>query len=105
LRAWARNRPLLLKLPVFPETPEEEPSAEFGIVPSSEQDREFFLKFLVDRRWKPAGDTDGWDVEKYGTRVLIASEYREGHKRSILFRVWGDASQLRRYMSVERSTR
>lgn len=105
LRAWARNRTLLLKLPVFPETPEEEPSAEFGIVPSSEQDREFFLKFLVDRRWKPAGDTDGWDVEKYGTRVLIASEYREGHKRSILFRVWGDASQLQRYMSVERKTR
>ena len=105
LRAWARNRSILLKLPSLPEPAEEDPSDEFGLVPGPDQDREFFLNFLVSRRWKPGSDTDSWDVEKNGTRVLIAMEYREGHKRSILFRVWGPAEQLRRYMAVERKTR
>ena len=83
---------------------EEESSDEFAIQPKDGQDREFFLRFLVDRRWKPGGDTEQWDVEKNGTRVLIATEYRH-HKPVILFRVWGPPEQLMRYMGVERKKR
>lgn len=102
LRAWERNRRLPLRRPSLhvPET--EHPSEEFALNPQEGQDREFFLKFLIARKWRPAGNTDEWDVEKFGTRVLIAKEYRDGHRPAILFRIWGDAGQLRRYMQVER---
>ncbi len=102
LRAWVRNGAILLGTHASAKHHEEEPSDEFGIQPKDGQDREFFLKFLTDRRWNPGSDTDGWDVEKNGTRVLIATEYRGNHKPVILFRVWGPVRQLMLYMGVER---
>ena len=102
LRAWVRNHSILLKLRRQPHIPREMPSQEFSIRPQTGQDREFFLKLLTNRGWKPAPDTAEWDVEQYGTRVAIAVEHREDHQPVVMFRVWGDASQLRRYMSVEK---
>ncbi|MBX3740511.1 MAG: glycosyltransferase [Akkermansiaceae bacterium] len=104
LRAWGRNHAIVLRSGAAEQHRAEDPSDEFGIQPKEGQDREFFLKFLVDRRWKPGGDTDEWDVEKNGTRVLLATEYRN-HKPVILFRVWGPAEQLMLYMGVNRKRR
>jgi GT2 family glycosyltransferase len=104
LRAWGRNRNIVLRSGAAEQHREEDPTDEFGIQPKEGQDREFFLKFLVDRRWKPGNDTDEWDVEKNGTRVLLATEYRN-YKPVILFRVWGPAEQLMLYMGVNRNRR
>jgi len=104
LRAWGRNRSLMLRGGKFTRPRQEDPTDEFGLQPKEGQDREFFLKFLMDRKWKPGGDTDEWDVEKNGTRVLLATEYRN-HKPVILFRIWGPAEQLMLYMGVNRKKR
>jgi GT2 family glycosyltransferase len=104
LRAWGRNHTIVLRSGAAEQHRAEDPTDEFGIQPNEGQDREYFLKFLVDRRWKPGGDTDEWDVEKNGTRVLLATEYRN-HKPVILFRVWGPAEQLMLYMGVNRNRR
>jgi GT2 family glycosyltransferase len=105
LRAWARNRRLLFRLKSPAPPPPEEPSDEFGVQPQPGQDREFFLRFLTGKRWRAAGETEDWDVEKNGTRVLIAKELRADFQPVILFRIWGDAGQLMRYMGVERRKR
>lgn len=102
LRAWGRNHTLFLRSQRPIQYQPEEPSDEFGIQPKEGQDRGYFLKFLIDRRWKPGGDTDEWDLEKNGTRVLIATEYRN-HKPVILFRLWGPSEQLKFYMGVKRN--
>lgn len=104
LRAWGRNRTLIWRSSAAAHHREEDPTDEFGIQPKDGQDRDFFLRFLIDRRWKPGGDTDEWDLEKNGTRVLLATEYRN-YKPVILFRVWGPAEQLMLYMGVDRKRR
>lgn len=105
LRAWTRNRRLCIRTHKRHAAPQEEPTDEFALQPGEGQDRAYFLKFLADRRWRPAGDTDDWDVEKNGTRVLIATELRDDDRTAILFRVWGPPEQLMRYMGVERKKR
>lgn len=105
LRAWVRNRRLLIRLCSHPQPMPEFPSDEFSIQPQPGQDREFFLKFLIGKRWRAGGETDDWDLEKNGTRIQIATEYRGYGGPTILFRIWGNADQLRRYMAVERKNR
>ncbi len=105
LRAWVRNRSVILRSGRGPAVEDEFPSDEFAIRPREGQDRAFFLKLLTDKRWRPAPDTAAWDLEQYLTRVAIAVEYREDHRPVVLFRVWGDASQLKRYMSVGKQKR
>lgn len=101
LRAWGRNRTLIFKSKTHHQKPEAEPTDEFSIQPKDGQDRTFFLQFLTDRRWRPSGNTEGWDLEKNGTRILIATEHRN-YKPVILFRIWGPKEQLMRYMGVDR---
>lgn len=105
LRAWTRSRSLLIGRMHRGTPPEEDPTEEFAIQPGEGQNREFFLRFLTSRRWRPGSNTDTWDLERNGTRVQIAQEYREDHRPVILFRVWGDAAQLGWYMSVEKQNR
>jgi hypothetical protein len=105
LRAWVRNHRILIGPCSPPQPMPEHPSNEFSIRPQPGQDREFFLKFLIGKRWRAGGDTDDWDLEKNGTRLQIAMEYRGDGLPTILFRVWGNADQLKRYMSIERSSR
>jgi glycosyltransferase involved in cell wall biosynthesis len=100
LRAWTRNRSVLIGTTKYVAPQEEEPSSEFAILPKEGQDRDFFLKFFVEKKWRPAGNTDDWDFYKRGTRLKIAQEYRENYQVAILIRVWGDTTQLRRDMSV-----
>ena len=39
---------------------------------------------------KPGGASDPWDVEKDGTRLLLATERGDGPGATTLVRVWGD---------------
>ncbi|MEP4077775.1 glycosyltransferase [Haloferula sp.] len=91
LRSWTRIRrfrgPLGLEL-TLPDVPDSEFSLWTG------EDREVILRRLLDEGWQVGGSTDAWDIEKDGTRVLIATEKGEGIDKRTLFRVWGNASSL-----------
>lgn len=56
--------------------------------------REEALEALLNEGWQPGGPNDSWDLERDGTRVLIACERHQGGKARLLYRVWGDARTL-----------
>ena len=94
LRAWARNRSVLFPSRLSAETSESAPDAEFSISSVGSPLREDFLSALLADGWQPGGETDGWDVEKDGSRVLLATEHGLGRSKRTLVRVWGDASRV-----------
>jgi hypothetical protein len=53
-----------------------------------------FLQILLEDDWTPGGALDDWDVEKQGTRVLMATESGGGLAKRTLVRVWGDPALL-----------
>ena len=71
---------------------EEEPvpSAEFSIWSEEGKTRDHYLQHLLAADWKPGGTSDVWDVEKDGTRLLLATERGDGIGAMTLVRVWGD---------------
>jgi GT2 family glycosyltransferase len=89
IRAWARNRTIFLR----PESPRKpgipSPSDEFAIDSAEGKERDYFLGILLHQGWRAAGETDAWDVEKPGTRVLMATERGRGIAKRTLVRVWG----------------
>jgi hypothetical protein len=93
IRALARNGTLLFttrhrsKQSEVPHIAEE-----FTIDSADGKGREYFLGLLLKHGWKPAGDTEPWDVEKSGTRVLMATERGDGVARRTLVRSWGPAA-------------
>lgn len=89
IRAWARNRTIFLrpKSASKPLTPGQ--AEEFAIDSAEGKDRDHFLGILLRQGWKGAGETDAWDVEKAGTRVLMATERGCGTAMRTLVRVWG----------------
>lgn len=89
-RRWARNRRFL---PAFSRShpPHTEPTLEFGIPGYDSTARDHYLHSLLSKGWKAAGDTDSWDLEKGGTRLLIATERTDPNLTNNLFRVWGNA--------------
>lgn len=56
--------------------------------------REEELDRLLNEGWSPGGPNDPWDLERNGTRVLIACERHRQGKPRLLYRVWGDAGKL-----------
>lgn len=88
LRAWTRNRTLKFSLhskaPSNPSYPEE-----FSIISPEGIDRTELLDQLMKAGWAPAGETDAWDLEKSGARILIATERGDGSTTRNLVRVWG----------------
>jgi GT2 family glycosyltransferase len=89
IRAWARNRTIFLR-PESPRKPEiPGPADEFAIDSAEGKERDYFLGILLRQGWKPAGETDAWDVEKADTRVLMATERGRGIAKRTLVRVWG----------------
>jgi hypothetical protein len=56
--------------------------------------RERFLDRLLHDGWKAGGGTDLWDLEKDGTRLLLATEHGENGEKNTLIRVWGDQALL-----------
>lgn len=91
LRAWERNRTLLVWADCHRQPRTELPDDEFAI---GGKPREECLHLLLADGWKPGGPTDAWDAEKNGTRVLLATEHGEGGGKHTLVRVWGDVSLL-----------
>ena len=89
LRAWARNRTLCFKSKWTPKSNDPGLAEEFAIHSAAGQERDHFLNFLIQQGWKPAGETDAWDVEKANARVLMATEHGEGSANRILVRVRG----------------
>jgi glycosyltransferase involved in cell wall biosynthesis len=88
VRSWARTRRFRGPLPPPPHGPGP-PDAEFAR--DSRESRESVLRRLLASGWRPAGATDGWDLEKDGTRLLVARERFEHGEGRLLVRVWGQA--------------
>ena len=103
LRAWARNRSLWLGAARTPTQATPKPDAELEIASAEGLDRTDFLRVLLDRGWTPGGASDGWDVEKNATRVLLATERGEGIGKRTLVRVWGEVAVLRSEGIVDRA--
>jgi GT2 family glycosyltransferase len=66
------------------------PAHEFSIWSGKGKTRGDYLAELLAAGWTPGGDTDHWDVEKNGTRLLLATELTDGPPKRTLVRVWGD---------------
>ena len=88
LRAWQRGRTLF---PVF-EKPTRGPHIAHGCESSLAVPREQALRHFLDHGWQAAGPTDEWDLEKDGSRMLLAAEHGERGECRTLLRVW-DAGQ------------
>ncbi len=89
LRAWARNRVIFFRSRWTGKTKDHGQAEEIAIHSPEGYDREHFLNVMIRQGWKPAGETDLWDLEKAGARVLIVTERGEGLAKRILVRVWG----------------
>jgi GT2 family glycosyltransferase len=95
-RRWARNRTIMPCLSKSHDVGKDNaPVREFHIAGTGTWDRNRCLAILLRSGWKASGDTDPWDLEKGGTRLLIASEFPGGGITNCLFRVWGsDAAAI-----------
>ena len=94
LRAWARNHTLGIrwKLPAIHPAPE--PFEEYTVDSPEGFDRDHLIRILIQHLWKPAGETDAWDLEKYGNRLLLATERGEGIAKRTLVRFWGNRKSV-----------
>lgn len=90
LRSWYRWGKW--RGPSKPEPSPDEPvaDAEFPIWSEEGKTRDAYLAQLLAAAWKPGGTSDLWDVEKDGTRLLLATERGDGIGATTLVRVWGD---------------
>jgi GT2 family glycosyltransferase len=86
LRAWERNRTLLPCSGKQRHAAKDAPDHEFNIPGKS---RDEILRQLLAEGWWPAGPTAAWDVEKHGTRILLATEHGARGIKHTLVRVWG----------------
>ena len=90
VRSWARRRRIHL-FSGTPSIPTTEPLVrEFEIWSESGRGRQEFLQGLLESGWKPGGGTDDWDVERDGTRLLLATEVGAGQGTRTLVRVMGN---------------
>ncbi len=94
LRAWERTRSLLPCASHAAKMPTPAPSAELELTTLDGRDRTALLRCLLANQWTPGGASDGWDVAKQGTRVLLATETGDGPAKRTLIRVWGDPALL-----------
>jgi glycosyltransferase involved in cell wall biosynthesis len=94
LRAWARNRRLWHRTgrPAAVDTPGD--WEEFAIDSPDGYDRDHFIRLMLTRHWKPAGETASWDLEKYGNRLLFATERGEGPGKRTLVRFQGNRKSV-----------
>lgn len=67
-----------------------QPSREISIWSEEGKTRDDFLQMLLEQGWRPCGTSEAWDVEKNGTRLLLATERGDGIGKRILIRTSGD---------------
>ena len=89
IRAWARNRTIFLRAESPRKAEALGQAEEFAIHSAAGRDRAHFLGILLHHGWHPGGETDAWDVEKAGARVLMATERGRGTANRTMVRVWG----------------
>ena len=94
LRAWERNRTLCLHSKRAPKVFNPGEFQEFVIDSARGEDRDDIIRLLLLQRWKPAGDTDAWDMKKFDNLLLIATERGDGIAKRTLIRLWGKRSSL-----------
>lgn len=89
IRGWFRSRSIRLPQLACSSKPHSE-HAEFSMVSSTGKHRDVLLQHLIDKGWKPAGESDPWDLENQQTRILIATEKLDHQHLNHLIRIWGD---------------
>ncbi len=90
LRSWTRNR--RIRFPEFSRSiaTTDEESNDFILPAPTRKGRNHILEHLLADSWKSAGECDGWDVKKQGTRLLIATEKLDHQHLNHLIRIWGN---------------
>ncbi len=101
VRSWARRRSFVASSPRAVGTPESEALQEFVLWSEVGRTREDFLKHLLAEGWRSSGETDRWDVERDGTRLLLATEQSAGIGRRTLVRIWGKPVERLEQMLME----
>jgi GT2 family glycosyltransferase len=91
LRAWVRSRTWRIEGSHPVVNPTEE-TVEFQITSTSGLDRLHFIGLLLEDGWRPCGENAEWDLEKAGSRVLLATERGGTLVTRTLVRVSGDHS-------------
>lgn len=91
LRAWARNRTWLIPHNIRTQPARHTNFHECEIHGASRDD---LLEILLQDRWKPGGSTELWDLEKQGTKILLATEHAQNGRKNTLVRVFGDATRV-----------
>jgi GT2 family glycosyltransferase len=93
VRSWARNGKWFWRYHT-PPPPAEETFVEFQIHRPDGRGREDFIPLFIERKWLPCEATAAWDLEKRGTKVLLATEHGENREKTVLVRVAGKTSTL-----------
>ncbi len=88
-RRWARNRRIKFGFNKQTTAKIQSPVREFTISGNGAWNRDHCITILLGKGWQSSGDTDAWDLEKAGTRILIAAENLGAGFTNCLFRVWG----------------
>lgn len=90
LRAWARNRTWLLGSVQFSRS--SHVHVHEWEIPNHA--REEILEKLLADGWRACGPMASWDVEKQGTRLLLATERGDHGTKNTLVRVCGEVSMV-----------
>jgi len=94
VRAWMRNRKLQLYQPAVTQPNSLPPADEFTIDSPTGYTREHYLQILANHGWRAGCETALWDLEKSGSRVLMATERGDGIAKRTLVRFWGKDPRL-----------
>ena len=89
VRSWSRRRRFAASPDPKVGVPEDEAIEEFKIWSEAGRTRHDLLTRLLAEGWQASNETDCWDVERGGTRLLLATEQSAGIGRRTLVRVWG----------------
>ena len=94
LRSWFRCRRWRgpSHAPGAPAMPE--PDAEISLWSAEGRTRDDLLPLLLADGWRPGDSSDAWDLQKDGSRLVLATERGDGIGKHILIRIWGDRSLL-----------
>jgi len=93
LRAWVRSRTWRMKESRVVGKQVAE-TMEFEITSTTALDRLHFIDLLLAEGWCPCGENAEWDLEKAGTRVLLATERGGTLATRTLVRVCGDRASV-----------
>jgi glycosyltransferase involved in cell wall biosynthesis len=92
LRGWARTRRLVIRRTTQSGRSRRAVDINEWDIPGHARDE--LMRDLLDHGWLPCGVSSGWDVEKDGARILLATERDADGKANTLVRMCGKAVGL-----------